>query len=38
MSVKLPLGHENFKEMIDKQFDFVDKTLFIKEILDDQCD
>ena len=36
MTVKLPLGHEDFKELIDQQFDFVDKSLFIKEILDDQ--
>ena len=34
--MKLPLGHEDFKELIDHQLDFVDKSLFIKEILDDR--
>ncbi len=33
--MRLPLGYENFKELIDKRFDFVDKSLFIKEVLDD---
>ncbi len=33
--IRLPLGHEDFKELIDKRFDFVDKSLFIQEILDD---
>src|ERR1700722_12357848 len=33
--MKLPLGYDNFKEIIDLQLDFVDKTLFIQEILDD---
>lgn len=35
MTLRLPLGYDNFKEIIDKKFDFVDKSLFIKEILDD---
>lgn len=34
--MKLPLGYDNFKELIDHQLDFVDKTLFIKEILEDK--
>ncbi len=35
--MQLPLGHENFKELIDYRLDFVDKTLFIKEVLDDRA-
>ena len=30
----LPIGIENFKEIIDKKFYYVDKTLIIKELLD----
>ncbi len=33
--MQLPLGYDNFKAIIDKQLDFVDKSLLIKEILDD---
>ncbi len=35
--MRLPLGYDNFKDIIDKKLDFVDKTLFIKEILDDDA-
>ena len=35
--MKLPLGYDNFKELIDNQLDFVDKSLFIKEVLDDNA-
>lgn len=35
--MQLPLGYENFKEIIDHQLDFVDKTLFIQEVLDDKA-
>ncbi len=35
--MKLPLGYDNFKELIDNQLDFVDKSLFIKEVLDDKA-
>ena len=31
---KLPVGIENFEEMINKEYYYVDKTLFIKELLD----
>ena len=31
------MGHENFKELIDNQLDFVDKSLFIQEILEDKA-
>src|ERR1700722_13720602 len=34
--MRLPLGYDNFKEIIDKQLNFVDKSLFIQEILDDE--
>jgi len=33
--MKLPIGYDNFRELIDNQFDFVDKSLFIKEVIDD---
>ena len=32
---KLPVGIEFFKDMVDKSYYYVDKTLVIKEILDD---
>lgn len=32
----LPIGIEDFDELIKKKLDFVDKTLFIKEVLDDR--
>jgi hypothetical protein len=35
--MKLPLGYDNFKDVIDKKLDIVDKTLLIKEILDDRA-
>ena len=31
---KLPIGIEDFKEIIEKDCYYVDKTLFIKELLD----
>lgn len=33
---KLPVGIENFKELMDWDYYYVDKTLFIKELLDDR--
>ena len=33
---KLPVGIESFKELIDWDYYYVDKTLFIKELLDDR--
>lgn len=30
----LPIGNEDFKEIIEKGYYYVDKTLFIKELLD----
>lgn len=35
MSLILPIGSDNFGTFIEKNFDFVDKSLFIQEILDD---
>jgi Predicted AAA-ATPase/PD-(D/E)XK nuclease superfamily len=32
--MRLPIGYDNFRDLIDKKLDFVDKTLFIKEVLD----
>lgn len=36
MTLQLPIGSDNFKKIIDAELDFVDKSLFIKEILDDR--
>ena len=32
----IPIGVENFKDIIDKGYYYVDKTLFIKDILDNK--
>ena len=34
MGKKIPIGIEFYKEMVDKDYYYVDKTLLIKEILD----
>src|SRR5688572_21423099 len=34
--MELPIGYDNFREVIKYQLDFVDKSLFIKEIIDDR--
>ena len=34
---KLPIGYDNFRELIDNKLDFVDKTLFIRDIIDDNA-
>ncbi|MCE3239087.1 MAG: hypothetical protein K0R24_2068 [Gammaproteobacteria bacterium] len=31
----LPIGYDNFRELIENELEFVDKSLFIKEITDD---
>lgn len=36
MSLTVPVGMEDFAKIIHKKLDFVDKSLFIKEILDDK--
>ena len=33
--MKLPIGYSDFKKIIDEKYNFVDKTLFIKEIIDE---
>jgi Predicted AAA-ATPase/PD-(D/E)XK nuclease superfamily len=33
--MRLPIGYSDFKKIIDEEFDFVDKSLLIKEIIDD---
>ena len=33
--MKLPIGYSDFRKIIDNKFDFVDKSLFIKEVIDD---
>ena len=32
--IKLPIGVENFKDMIENEYYYIDKTLMIKELLD----
>jgi Predicted AAA-ATPase/PD-(D/E)XK nuclease superfamily len=34
--VDLPIGYDNFREIIENKLDFVDKSLLIKEILNDK--
>ena len=34
----IPIGVENFKKLIDKDYYFADKTLLIKDLLDAQAD
>ena len=34
---KIPIGIENYREMIDENFYYVDKTLMIKELLDSKA-
>ncbi|MBF0298760.1 MAG: AAA family ATPase [Oligoflexia bacterium] len=33
--MRLALGYEDFKEIINQKLDFVDKSLFIKEFIED---
>ena len=33
---QIPIGIENFKELIDKDYYYVDKTLFIKDVLNEK--
>jgi len=35
--MKLPVGISDFQELIQGKYDFADKTLFVKEILDDSA-
>ncbi len=35
--MKLPIGESDFRTIIDKKFNFVDKTLFIKDIIEDSA-
>lgn len=37
MSLALPIGRSDFRELVDSKFDFVDKSLFIKDILSDRA-
>jgi len=34
--MELPIGYDNFRAVLDNNLDFVDKSLFIKEVLDDR--
>ena len=33
---KIPIGIENYKEIIDEKFYYIDKTLLVKELLDNR--
>ena len=33
---RLPIGVENFKTMVDKDFYYVDKTSFIQDVLNEE--
>jgi hypothetical protein len=35
-TMDLPIGYDNFRDVIDQKLTFVDKSLFIKEFLDDK--
>jgi hypothetical protein len=35
--MKLPIGYDNFGKIIENKLDFVDKSLFIQDILDDKA-
>lgn len=30
---RLPIGVEDFKELIDHQYDYIDKTMFVQDVL-----
>lgn len=34
--MELPIGYDNFRKVIEHELDFVDKSLFIKEVMDDR--
>lgn len=36
--MKFPIGYDNFSKVIENQFEFVDKTLLIKDIIDDSAE
>jgi len=35
--MRLPIGYDIFKELIDNDLDFIDKSLFIKNVLNDEA-
>ena len=37
-TLALPIGYDDFGKLIDNHLDFVDKSLFIKEILEDSAE
>ena len=38
MTLKLPIGVDDFKKAIEENYTLVDKTLFIKDIIDDAAE
>ncbi|MDF3054838.1 MAG: Protein of unknown function (DUF1703)/Predicted AAA-ATPase [Gammaproteobacteria bacterium] len=35
--IQLPIGYDNFRKIVENKLDFVDKSLFIKEIIDNKA-
>src|SRR5688500_3342823 len=35
-TMELPIGYDNFRKIVENGLDFVDKSLFIKEVIDDR--
>jgi Predicted AAA-ATPase len=33
--MRLPIGYSDFKKIVDEEFDFVDKSLLIREVIND---
>jgi hypothetical protein len=36
--MRLPIGYDDFRKVIDNKLDFVDKTLFAKDVIDDTAE
>lgn len=38
MSIRLPIGISDFQKLIQENYQFVDKTNFIKEVINDSAE
>ena len=36
--MRLPIGYDIFRELIDNNLDFIDTSLFLKDIIDDEAE